>query len=358
MTMKHGLIDQGDKFRKRVASQDTSTYKVVKRGQLVVGFPIDEGVLAIQDKYDEAIVSPAYEIWDVSDPERIDRGYLERFLRSPKALAYYSAKLQGTTARRRSLPKDVFLALSVPVLDVPRQRQAVRALDQADALRARRSAAISLLDELSRSVFLETFGDLKRNPKGWETVQLGEVVRFHAGASLPEGVAYTGQQGGYLLLKVSDMNLPGNEHEISTSRSWSTGPGGKSATCPAGTIVIPKRGGAISTNKKRITVRPAILDPNLMGIVPDAAALNLTYLRQWFSFFDLSALVSGSSVPQLNKQDLAPLVIQVPPLDLQLEYVQKIREISRVTAVHRKQAAILDELFFSIRQRAFTERSA
>jgi type I restriction enzyme S subunit len=42
MTMRDGLVYQADKFKKRIASADTSQYKVVGRNQLVVGFPIDE----------------------------------------------------------------------------------------------------------------------------------------------------------------------------------------------------------------------------------------------------------------------------------------------------------------------------
>ena len=56
MTMKNGLVDQATKFSKRIASVDVSPYNAVKRGQLVVGFPIDEAVLSIQDKYELAIV--------------------------------------------------------------------------------------------------------------------------------------------------------------------------------------------------------------------------------------------------------------------------------------------------------------
>ena len=41
MTMHNGLVFQSDKFKKSVASQDKSTYKVVHRNQLVIGFPID-----------------------------------------------------------------------------------------------------------------------------------------------------------------------------------------------------------------------------------------------------------------------------------------------------------------------------
>lgn len=95
MTMHNGLVDQFDKFNKRVASQDTSAYKVIERGQLVVGFPIDEGVLDFQTMYDEAIVSPAYGVWELSGKYEVSREYLGAYLRSDHAIAYYKAKLQG-----------------------------------------------------------------------------------------------------------------------------------------------------------------------------------------------------------------------------------------------------------------------
>src|SRR4051794_16681965 len=82
MTMRSGLIEQSAKFKKRVASEDTSDYRVVRRGELVVGFPIDEAVLAFQHLYPEAVVSPAYTVWQVRDDTAVDRSYLERYLRS------------------------------------------------------------------------------------------------------------------------------------------------------------------------------------------------------------------------------------------------------------------------------------
>lgn len=141
MTMHHGLVDQSEKFKKRVASADTSDYKVVKKGQLVVGFPIDEGVLSVQRLHPEAIVSPAYNIWDVR-PD-IDSRYLEKYLRSPTAISYYRSKLRSTTARRRSLTRSDFLRLPVPIPEISEQRRLVDVLDRADALRAKRREAIA-----------------------------------------------------------------------------------------------------------------------------------------------------------------------------------------------------------------------
>lgn len=176
MTMRFGLVDQGEKFKKRIASRDTSQYKVVTRGQLVVGFPIDEGVLAFQRLYDEAIVSPAYDVWDLHEPGSVDNAYLERFLRSPRALTFYAAHLRGSTARRRSLPDDIFLSLRVPLPPLPKQRRIAAILDQAEALRAKRRQSLARLDALTQSIFIEMFGDPVTNPKGWPVVSLSQIL--------------------------------------------------------------------------------------------------------------------------------------------------------------------------------------
>jgi type I restriction enzyme, S subunit len=171
--MHHGLVEQHEKFKKRVASLDTSSYKVVIKGQLVVGFPIDEGVLSIQKLHAEAIVSPAYEIWDLGD---VHPAYLERYLRSPRALAYYASKLRSTTARRRSLPRDTFLDLPVPLPSWNDQDRIVTTLDRTDAIRAKRRESIEILDNLAWSIFLDMFGDPTTNSLKWPVKPLGEFI--------------------------------------------------------------------------------------------------------------------------------------------------------------------------------------
>jgi type I restriction enzyme S subunit len=96
-------------------------------------------------------------------------------------------------------------------------------------------------------------------------------------------------------------------------------------------VVFPKRGGAIATNKKRLLGRPAILDPNLMAVVPDTSKLRPAYLLAWCENLDLRELSNGGVIPQLNKKDLAPLTLPVPSLAEQDEIllaVEQAREAS------------------------------
>jgi len=71
---------------------------------------------------------------------------------------------------------------------------------------------------------------------------------------------------------VSDVNLPWNKTRIT---SWNNTVSGevprelKAKTFPAGTIIFPKIGAAIATNKKRKLTCDSTYANNVMGIVPD-----------------------------------------------------------------------------------------
>lgn len=114
ITMNDGLIDQADKFKKRIASADISKYKRVYKNNLVVGFPIDEGVLGFQTKYDIAAVSPAYNIWKLKK-QNINIEFLEILLRSHKMRDIYKQLMQGSVDRRRSISDEIFIKIKVPI---------------------------------------------------------------------------------------------------------------------------------------------------------------------------------------------------------------------------------------------------
>ena len=231
---------------------------------------------------------------------------------------YYALKAIEIPAAGYSRHYKFLKETQIPLPPLPEQRRIAEILDKADTLRAKRRAALAQLDTLTQSIFLDMFGDPAANPKGWPYSRLGDVTDFYAGSTLPSGDAFDGQADGYFLLKVSDMNLAGNEVYLESCQQWSAEPGAASSTCPAASIVIPKRGGAIGTNKKRIAVRPSVLDPNLMAIWPRPDLIELSFLYSWLLRLDLASITSGSSVPQLNKRDLDPLSIPVPPLEAQL----------------------------------------
>jgi hypothetical protein len=120
--MAQGLIDQKDKFKKRIASADISKYRKVYKNELVVGFPIDEGVLGFQFKHPFAAVSPAYTVWrlkkqylDTVDNLDLHLRFLDMLLRSPVMREVYRFKLQGAVDRRRTITPNLFLGIKLPI---------------------------------------------------------------------------------------------------------------------------------------------------------------------------------------------------------------------------------------------------
>jgi len=242
-------------------------------------------------------------------------------------------------------------AVTVPKPPLDEQERIAAVLDKADAIRKKRREALKLADDFLRSVFLNLFGDPVTNPKEWPTEQMGRVCSFYAGNSLPDGEPFIEQPGGVLHLKVGDMNLPGNEEIVLIAREWSEKAQG-AIVAPAGAVLLPKRGGAIATNKKRILCRPCALDPNLMAVSPKAP-LSIEYLYAWFGLFDLTTISSGSAVPQLNKGDLAPLRIQIPPETLLKKYSVVATKVKAMISTYREQLEDAEALFSALQQQAF-----
>ena len=134
--------------------------------------------------------------------------------------------------------------------------------------------------------------------------------------------------GEILYIKVSGMNLPGNEKYIKTSLTFVSREVAGKTIIPANSIIFPKRGGAIGTNKKRITEYDICIDLNTMAVTP-SKELNIQYLYQYFQNIDMGKLYNGSSVPQINNKDIGPLKIKVPPIELQNDFAAFVQQIDK-----------------------------
>lgn len=167
------------------------------------------------------------------------------------------------------------------------------------------------------------------------------------------GKEFTNQPGGYFHVKVSDMNLPGNEEEVHSAAVWSSTPGAKASTAPAGAVIVPKRGGSIGTNKKRMLARPALLDPNLMAIAARPDQLVPVVLYHWFRNFDLNSIASGSTVPQLNKKDLVGLMVPRPALERQEEFATIVLHQRKLSEQAQHRALSAQRMIASLKSRAF-----
>jgi type I restriction enzyme M protein len=153
----------------------------------------------------------------------------------------------------------------------------------------------------------------------WPIVRLGDVAAAESGFGFP--LDRQGRTNEVIpFLKVSDMNLSGNEIYI-VNQNHTVAPADLEAlrakAFPAGTVIFPKIGAAIATNKKRILSRPATYDNNVMGIVPDTAQLTSEYLYNYLVGFNLSRWASTAEPPSMKKSTVEAELIPLPPLEIQ-----------------------------------------
>ncbi|MBD2563134.1 MULTISPECIES: restriction endonuclease subunit S [Nostoc] len=158
-------------------------------------------------------------------------------------------------------------------------------------------------------------------PKNWIWTRLSNIITLKSGSTIDLGLEI--DKGELIYLKVGDMNLPGNEIEITNSSRYVL-PTKKieKQTIPGNSIIFPKRGGAIGTNKKRLVKQAILADSNIMAMICHEG-LDIEYLYTWFYTVDLWQLNSGTSVPQINNKDLEPLLFPFPPLAEQKRIVEK-----------------------------------
>jgi len=237
ITMHDGLVEQGTRFKKRIASLDTSIYRIVFKGQLVVGFPIDEGVLDFQDKYRQVLVSPAYGVWDLVSDE-VTPEFLGLFLKSPRAISIYKSRLRGTTARRRSLPTKVFQEIEFPLPPLGEQKRIAEILGGAVEAEQHVQDTLELLNEVAKSSFYTFCGipdHFERRKK------LGEIAIVATGNTPPR--KDPSNYGSYIEWIKSDnlgsiFPTPASEFlsEEGVKRGRVAAPGSLLMTCIAGSI--------------------------------------------------------------------------------------------------------------------------
>jgi len=243
-------------------------------------------------------------------------------------------------------------------MPLPEQQRIVSILDKAFAAidKAKANAqqnlknAKELFESYLQSVF-ENKGD------GWEKKILKEVCELKSGTTIPTSLERN--KGDVLYTKVADMNLPDNEVEMNTSSRFVNSNEIKlNQIIPEGAIIFPKRGGAISTNKKRKIVKPTIVDLNTMAIIP-SKKIDKDYFFHWFQLFDLNSISNGANIPQINYYSFDEVYIPYPvSLKEQQTIVNRLDALSletkKLEIIYQKKIEDLEELKKTILQKAFS----
>ena len=252
---------------------------------------------------------------------------------------------------------EVFL----PPLD--EQRRIAAILDKADALRAKRKRAIALLDSLTQSIFLEMFGDLIRNDRGFPLGPLSSWISdFESGKNLaPE--AHDDDPGRLRVLKVSAVTSGTFEPKESKPL-----PGGyippEKHFVKTGDLLFSR------ANTAELIGATALVTQHVSGLVlPDKLwrfawkkdeKPNPTFMHALFSsavFRDaISKRATGTSgsMKNISKEKVLSLETGRPDRSLQDLFAQRAHQIMLSLTASTFQYSRLDLIFSSLQHRAFS----
>lgn len=289
--------------------------------------------------------------------ETIHAKFLYHWLRTNRP--YLESLGNGATFKEVSKAVVSRIELSLPPL--PEQRRIAEVLDRAEALRAKRRAALAQLDALTQSIFLDLFGDPAFNLKEWPRSQLVELCNSADDIKCgPFGTQLARDEyrtKGIPLWGIKNVNAA---FELSTAEFLEddTAERLKQYSIEPGDIVMTRKGtvGNCAVYPEKYPF--GIMHSDLLRLRVDRRKCEPVFLSHQLHYSrdvarQLSLISGGAVMPGINVTKLKSLEVLAPPPSIQREFSRRVAAVERLKAVHRTSLASLDRLFASLQHRAF-----
>lgn len=261
-----------------------------------------------------------------------------------------------------SLPSMKASTVKEFLVPVPSMAEQKRIVEKLDALLTRIDTAIehllksvTLADVLLKNGLAQIFEALRIN---CEVAALSSVVKINSGIALPNIFKNGFSDGDLPFYKVAQMN---NHHEYMVDPEITfnerIGKEHKIKLFPKGSTLIPKRGGAILTNKKRLLLEDASYDSNIMGLKADESKISDDYLFAFMRTIDLANFVDASTIPQVNNKHIDQMQIPLASIEEQADVVSRVnllvKKVETMNSEIQRQLDDLQSLKNSILDSAF-----
>ena len=326
--------------------------QIVAAGDVLVSTvrPNLNGVARVPSEMDGATASTGFCVLRPR-PEKLDGAYLLHWVRSP---CFVSEMVRRATGASYPAVSDrIILESSLPLPPLPEQRRIAEVLDRAEALRAKRRAALAQLDTLTQSIFLDMFGDPATNPKGWPIKAFGDVCNTQLGKMLDQKQ----QTGEHKRLYLRNANVQWFRFDLTSILEMDFDGGERERfRLQPGDLLICEGGEPGRAAVWRSELEECYFQKALHRARPDPTLANADYLAWLLWFLSQRGTLSGvtsATIAHLTGEKLAVLPTMLPPLSVQGDFICRLTAVADVGRAHRTTLAELDALFASLQYRAF-----
>lgn len=290
-----------------------------------------------------------------SDRDALDPRYLAHFLRQDRIRLEGQRKMTGSAGQRR-VPEHFLASLQIPLPPLPEQRRIAAVLDQADALRAKRRAALAKLDELTQSIFLDMFGDPVANPRSWPVRKLGSLLTFQQYGPRFYNQSYS--EDGVRIVRITDLDESGTLRFSDMPRMSVSAEDKAKYALEAGDVIFARTGATVG--------KVSLLGPDDPPCIAGAYFIVMRFVRVTVAPGYALALLMAPSIRAIvarrsrqaaqqnfSGPSLRALSMPLPPIELQEEFTRRINAIKCLKTSHDTALGELGTLFASLQQRAF-----
>ena len=169
---------------------DMSTYKIVHPSQFAY-VPVtsrngEKITIALYENEDDAIISQAYTVFEVTDREQLLPEYLMMWFRRPEFDRY--ARFHSHGSAREIFDWDEMCDVLLPIPDIERQREIVAEYETLANRICLNEQMIAKLEETAQALYRKMFVDGvdKENlPEGWRRGKIGDFCKKMTSGGTP-----------------------------------------------------------------------------------------------------------------------------------------------------------------------------
>lgn len=311
-SQEYGMIIREDVgFKVQHNKENEAGYKRVLSGQFVIHLRSFQGGFAHSDV--EGITSPAYTIIEFRNKSQQDDIFWKYVLTSKEFIKRLETVTYGIRDGR-SISFEDFSELGFNVPDIKEQRKIGKTLTIIDTLIRKLEQKLEKLRNIKQSLLNQMFANVNRGGyaplirfegygEKWQRFALGDLVSIRAGQS-PSFF----NKGNVPYVKVDDLN---NSYWLQINTNYRVAKNDRATLIAKNSIVFPKRGAAILTNKIRVLGENAYIDTNMMALEV-SKEISSNFLGFNIENCGLFRIADTSTIPQINNKHIEPYIVYVP----------------------------------------------
>ena len=230
----------------------------------------------------------------------------------------------------KHLNKKEFFKMNIELINIEEQKKIIKELDLINKLMDYKRKQIKLFDDFIKSQFVEMFGNIHFNVRKWNKNKWRDVLIIKNGKNQKKVESFNGKYPIY-----------GSGGIIGFANDY---------ICNENSIIIGRKG---SINKPILVKTKFWNVDTAFGLEPIKEKIKADYLYYFCCFYNFEKHNKAVTIPSLTKKDLLNIEISVPPITLQNQFSEIVKQIDKQKFEIEKSLKETQELYESLMEKYF-----